>query len=87
MALPSPILSCMSRPRYTVLRLAAGRSGGCGRGALGTPHEPARRGRRRGALGGAPEALAHKCRVNFLSALVKGAQFCDRIGFRTPLDC
>jgi len=34
---------------------------GC-RGALGAPQQPwVRRGRRRGALGGAPEGVAQKC--------------------------
>ena len=53
-ALPYPILRRLSStsqsraaPRYAMLRAARA---GC-RGALGTPHEPARRGRRRGALG------------------------------------
>ena len=38
-ALPSPILSCPSRPRGAALRLAPGRSGGCYRAALGARAE------------------------------------------------
>jgi len=52
MALPYPILRCLSRPHYTALRLAAGLlRRGC-RDVLGAPQAPwARRGRRRGTLG------------------------------------
>jgi hypothetical protein len=53
MALPYPILRCLSRPHYTALRLAAGLlRRGC-RDVLGAPQAQwARRGRRRGTLGG-----------------------------------
>lgn len=61
-------------PPSAALRRAPGRTGGCCRGALGTPQEPARRGRRRGMLGGAAGVVAPKGRLNFLSAkLVPGA--------------
>ncbi len=63
-AFPYPILRCLSStrpsraaPRYAVLRAART---GC-RGVLGAPHEPwARRGRRRGVLGRAPEGATQK---------------------------
>ena len=45
-ALPSPILRCLSRPRYTALRHTAGRSGGC-RGPLGARQSPRAKGSRR----------------------------------------
>ena len=59
MALSSPILSCLSRPRGAALRLALGRSGGGGRDALGARAHPGR-GAGGGAGGHAPAPAAQK---------------------------
>ena len=72
MALPYPILRCLSRPRSTALRLAAGRSGGLPRragGAAIAAGENGRRQRRAGGRRGArSRASGAKVFLNFLSA-------------------